>query len=191
MKRGRAVWMLYVPTLMSLWCSLGYDRLYLSPSYMFWLLTYHLSILVKLGSWSNEVWPKPEDFLFGPLIPGMLFSQQRYKGSLQPIAWVNSKILLDHLWFPGLSSVSSLHGKDLSEDTRIIGNQAVHKDLTRCLVWPHIRCLTPPDNMPSIPAFIRPPVPMGRLIYVLLGLLEASSLFWAEVISFIVSAHWS
>lgn len=147
--------------LIRLWSSLS-----LSSSYMFWLLTYHLSILVKLGSWLNEAWPKPEDFLFDPLIPGTLFCQQRYKGSLQPIAWVDNRILLDHLWFPGLSSISSLHGKDLLEDPRIIGNQAVHEDLTHRLVWLHIRCLTPLDNMPSIPAFIWPPVPMGRPIYV-------------------------
>lgn len=75
--------------------------------------------------------------LFGPRILGTLFHQQSSMGSLQPKAWVNSRILLDHLWFPALSSVSSLRGKkDLLGDPRIIGNQPLHWDCKCCLA-PH------------------------------------------------------
>lgn len=48
-RRGQVIWMLYVPTPKSLWCSLGYDHLSLLI-HTFWLLTYRLPKLVKLSS---------------------------------------------------------------------------------------------------------------------------------------------
>lgn len=138
MKRGKIVWMLYVPTPKSLWCTSDYDHLsYLTYTFLATDLSPiqagQTGILNECGlakAWRLQV-------LFGPLILGMLFHQQSYMGSLQPKAWVNSRILLDHLWFPALSSVSSLRGKkDLLGDPRIIGNQALHWDLKCCLA-PH------------------------------------------------------
>lgn len=160
-------------------------------AYTFWLLTYHLAKMVKLGSWMNETWPKPEDFLFSLLIPDMLFHQQ-LSGQLPARAWVNSRVALDHLWLPPLSSVSSLCGrKDLSEDPRIISN-AFHWNLKHCLVQPSIQYLPPMDNVPSTPALSQPPTPVGWPVHVCATVTATSpSLFWAANYLLIVSAHWS
>lgn len=138
MRRGGGVRMLDIPTPKGLWLvPMMFIRLWPSLS-----LRTHLGYRPipytswsNLGSWKNEAWTNPENLLFGPSVLGRLLHQQSYMGSLTAKAWVNSRIFLDHLWFPALSSASSVRGrKNLSEDPRIPGTKALQWDLTCCLV---------------------------------------------------------
>lgn len=115
--RGWAVCTRNIPSPEGFW-SLGCDHLSL---HILWLLTRSLYKLLKLGSWMNEAWSKPNNILFDPLIAGTLFHLKSLS---------QQEDCADHLWFPAVSSASS----DLSEDPRIINNQLPHWDLRYCLV---------------------------------------------------------
>ena len=152
-------------------------------AYTFWLLTRSLYKLLKLGSWMNEAWSKPNNILFSPLIAGMLFHvkslSQQEDCAGPPVVFCCKQCFLS-MWEEGLIRGSKNHQQSAS------------------LLGPSMSSLAPHPmsdsmpNIPSVPAFLWPSGPLGEPVHVCVTRTTRKFLLiFSRNYLLIISVHWS
>lgn len=148
-------------------------------AYTFWLLTRSLYKLLKLGSWMNEAWSKPNNILFDPLIAGTLFhlkslSQQEDCAGPPVISCCKQCFL------------------------RLIRGSKNHQQSASPLGPSILSSLAPHPmsdsmhNIPSVPAFLWPSGPLGEPVDVCVTrTTRRFLLIFSRSYLLKISVHWS